>query len=140
MAADTPTNEAGTTLGRVQHVSLCIRDEAESRTFYTKVLGLREAERPDFPMGGLWLDVGRVQIHLIVPPDPAELPTPRRLDRTPIARHLAFEVPALEPMVARLRALGVPVILSEFVDGQAFFTDPSGNILELNAPPAAADP
>jgi len=121
-------------LGRVQHVTLCVTDEAESRAFYTQVLGLAEANRPPLRMPGLWLQVGATQIHLMVPPDSAELPRPRALDRTPIAPHLAFEVPALEPMVSNLRARGIAVILSEFVEGQAFLTDPSGNILELNAP------
>jgi glyoxylase I family protein len=135
MPVDMATSPGGAArLGRVQHVTLCIRDEAESRAFYTGVLGLPEAERPPLRMAGLWLQVGATQIHLMVPPDPAELPTPRALDRTPIAPHLAFEVPALEPMVSNLRAQGVGVILSEFVEGQAFFTDPSGNLLELNAP------
>jgi len=69
-----------------------------------------------------------------VPPDLAELPKPRLMDRTPLAAHTAFEVPSLEPMVSDLRARGVNVILSEFVEGQAFLTDPSGNVIELNAP------
>jgi len=123
------------TPGRVQHVSLVIRDEAESRVFYTEVLGLKEAgDRPKLPMDGLWLQVGDMQIHLLVPPDLDELPRTRRLDRTPLAPHTAFEVPALGPIVERLRSLGVEVIFSEYVDGQAFLMDPSGNVLELNAP------
>ena len=139
MPHDTPKPPGGAIhLGRVQHVTLCVRDEAESRAFYTKTLGLPEAERPPMRMAGLWLQVGATQIHLIVPPDDAELPRPRALDKTPIAPHLAFEVPTLEPMVSKLRAQGISVVLSEFVEGQAFFTDPSGNLLELNAPQAAA--
>ena len=130
----TPLPDGAVRLGRVQHVTLCVEDEAESRAFYTGVLGLSEAVRPPMRMAGLWLQVGATQIHLMVPPDAAELPRPRALDRTPIAPHLAFEVPALEPIVSTLRAQGIDVILSEFVEGQAFFTDPSGNLLELNAP------
>ena len=125
-------------VGPLQHLSLCVRDAAEARAFYTGVLGLREIERPDFPMSGLWLQAGTVQIHLIVPFDNAELPKARRLDRTPVAAHTAFEVPSLDPWISNLRAKGIAVILSEFVEGQAFITDPSGNILELNAPAAAS--
>ena len=137
MPADVSTQTEGAlNLKRVQHLSLCVRDEAEARAFYTGVLGLPEADRPKMRMGGLWLQVGVMQIHLIVPLDDAELPRPRPLDTTPIAAHTAFEVAALEPLVSQLRAKGIKVILSEFVDGQAFFTDPSGNILELNAPGA----
>ena len=121
-------------LRKVQHVSLCVRDEEEARQFYTRTLGLVEAYRPKLPVAGLWLQVGEMQIHLIVPPDPAELPRPRSLDRTPLAPHLAFEVPALEPLVSSLRGQGLAVILSEYVEGQAFLLDPSGNIVELNAP------
>ena len=137
MPSDLPkTTMPPLNLGRVQHLSLCIRDEAEARAFYTGVLGLKEADNrpPKMPVGGLWLQVGDLQIHLIVPPDLAELPKPRLMDRTPLAAHTAFEVPSLEPMVSDLRARGVNVILSEFVEGQAFLTDPSGNVIELNAP------
>lgn len=121
-------------LKKVQHVSLCVRDEEEARQFYTRTLGLTEAYRPKLPVAGLWLQVGELQIHLIVPPDATELPRARILDRTPLAPHLAFEVPALEPLVSNLRGQGVDVILSEYVEGQAFLLDPSGNVVELNAP------
>ncbi len=139
MDSEPVANDVGAaTPGRVQHVTLVIRDEAESRAFYTDVLGLTEAgDRPELPIGGLWLQVGDMQIHLLVPPDPDELPRARRLDRTPLAPHTAFEVSALGPIVERLRGLGVDVILSEYVDGQAFLLDPSGNVLELNAPAGA---
>ena len=41
MTADTATSPGPPSLGRVQHVTLCVRDEAESRAFYTGVLGFR---------------------------------------------------------------------------------------------------
>lgn len=125
--------------GRVQHLTLCVRDEQEAREFYTRALGLTEAhDRPDLPVSGLWLQIGEFQIHLIVPVDPAELPKPRTLDRTPLASHTAFEVDALEPLVERLRAQGTNVIFSEFAKEQAFLCDPSGNLIELNAPSVLA--
>jgi glyoxylase I family protein len=130
----TDTIAGAVALKKVQHVSLCVRDEDEARQFYTQTLGLVEAYRPKLPVAGLWLQVGELQIHLIVPPDPTELPKPRTLDRTPLGPHLAFEVPALEPLVSNLRRGGLTVILSEYVDGQAFLLDPSGNVVELNAP------
>ena len=133
MEADTATATTGDiTLDTLQHVTLCVADEDQAREFYTQILGLPEADRPPMAVKGLWLQVGRSQIHLLVPPDPIELPRPRTLERTPLAPHLAFEVADFEPAVASLRAKGVTVILSEFAKGQAFLTDPFGNVLELN--------
>ena len=124
----------GSGIGCVQHISLCIRNEAEARAFYTGTLGLEEAKRPNLPMDGLWLQVGPMQVHLLVPFDTSELPRPRTLKGAPVAAHTAFEVSSLEPIVSKLRALGVAVVSSPFIETQVFLTDPSGNILELNAP------
>ena len=60
-------------------------------------------------------------------------PFPFRQGENPIA----FVRRVLAGPIPDLRAKGITVILSEFVEGQAFFTDPSGNILELNAPQGA---
>jgi len=115
----------------LSHVNLAIRDEQASRDFYVGLLGLEEVWRMPQPQPGLWLQAGQQQIHLLRPIDDAELPPQRVLDRVPMAPHIAFSVRNAEDVAAKLRAAGVPVIFSEFVEGQAFFTDPSGNILEI---------
>lgn len=121
------------TSGALGHVTLCISDVEASRAFYVGLVGLTEIARMPQPQPGIWLQAGDIQVHLLVPPDPAELPTPRTLTAAPMAAHIAFNVPSLKPALARAEAAGINVVLSDLVEGQAFMTDPSGNIIELNA-------
>ena len=119
--------------GVLSHVTLCIRDAVDSRKFYVDFLGLKELPRMPQPQPGLWLQAGNKQIHLLVPIDPGELPPQRRLTETPMAPHIAFSVSNLDATVQCARAAGHTVIISEFAEGQAFITDPSGNIIEFNS-------
>ncbi len=118
-------------VARLSHVNLAIRDEQASRDFYVGLLGLEEVWRMPQPQPGLWLQIGDRQIHLLKPVDDAELPPQRVLDKTPMAPHIAFSVENVSNVAARLQAAGVNIVFSEFMEGQAFFTDPSGNILEI---------
>ncbi len=110
----------------VHHVSLNVRDTAESVAFYTGALGLTErADRPDFPFGGAWLDVGPQQVHLLeidVPDD--------------VGQHFAIQVVDLDDAVAELRAKGIEVTEPSPVGTgrQSFLHDPSGNRIELHQP------
>lgn len=121
--------------GVLSHVTLCIRDAADSRKFYVDFLGLKELPRMPQPQPGLWLQAGSKQIHLLVPVDAGELPPLRQLTETPMAPHIAFSVTNLDDTVQRARAAGHTVIISEFAEGQAFIADPSGNIIEFNSMP-----
>jgi len=96
----------------LHHVSINVSDVGAARDFYTRVLGLTErSDRPDFSFDGAWLDVGGQQVHLIEAEVPPEL-----------GQHFALAV--TDP---------VPVGPGR----QAFVTDPSGNRVELQQPPAA---
>lgn len=112
----------------LHHVSINVSDVAAARDFYTRVLGLTErTDRPDFSFDGAWLDAGGQQVHLIeaqVPPS--------------YGQHFALAVTDLDAAVADLRALGVAVTDPEPVGAgrQAFVTDPAGNRVELQEPPA----
>ena len=125
--------------GILSHVTLCIRDAVDSRKFYVDFLGLKEIPRMPQPQPGLWLQAGDKQIHLLVPIDPGELPRLRQLTGTPIAPHIAFSVSNLDATVQRARAARHIVIVSEFAEGQAFISDPSGNIIEFNSMSTAAE-
>ncbi len=119
------------TIMPLQHVSLSVRDLAESLPFYTDALGFSELPRPDFGIPGAWLSTGNgVQIHLIEDPNFEPAPGP----------HVAFETPDIAAERGRLMALGVAVGDVFELNGQqqAFFNDPSGNQFELNQPPARA--
>jgi catechol 2,3-dioxygenase-like lactoylglutathione lyase family enzyme len=112
----------------LHHVSINVGDVDAARDFYTRVLGLTErADRPDFSFGGAWLDAGGQQVHLIegeVPP--------------PVGQHFALAVTDLDAVVAELRTQGVAVTDPVPVGPgrQAFVTDPAGNRVELQQPPA----
>ena len=113
----------------LHHVSINVRDVSAARSFYVDVLGLTErADRPDFNFDGAWLDAGSQQVHLIQ----AEVPPDR-------GQHFALAVTDLDGVVAELRALGVAVTDPVPVGPgrQAFVTDPCGNRVELQQPPAA---
>jgi len=112
----------------VHHVSLNVTDAAEARRFYVDVLGLTErADRPALPFDGSWLQAGDQQIHLL------------EVDafEPPAGQHFALRIGDLEEARAHLEAHGVEVSEPRRVDGicvQAFFRDPTGNLIELNQP------
>mgnify|MGYP001825880912 FL=1 len=110
----------------VHHVSINVGDADEAIAFYTDVLGLTvRDDRPDFPFGGAWLDVGGQQVHLLeidVPDDNGQ--------------HFAIRVSDLDAAVAELRSRDVTVTDPSPVgtSRQSFLHDPSGNRIELHQP------
>ena len=112
----------------VQHVALEVGDLDAAQAFYVDVIGLTVLDRPDFGFPGLWLGVpdGRL-VHLIEGQRPAHP-----------GHHFALEVADIDTAVAALRAKGVdvrdPFETTPGAGQQAFLTDPSGNVIELNQP------
>ena len=111
----------------VHHVSVNVTDASESKRFYTEVLGLDLLDRPDFPFGGAWLATGDQQIHLI------------EVDEfvAPEGQHFALHVDDLDAAISELEAHGVAASPPSEIEGvcrQSFFTDPTGNLIELNQP------
>lgn len=110
----------------VHHVSINVADADEAIAFYTDVLGLTvRSDRPDFSVGGAWLDLGDQQVHLIetdVPDDKGQ--------------HFAIRVGDLDAAVTELRDRGVTVTDPSPVgtSRQSFLHDPSGNRIELHQP------
>lgn len=122
-------------LDAVHHVALICRDYTRSRAFYVDLLGLEvvhEVFREERQSWKLDLRIGQAQIELFSFPDPAERPS---YPEATGLRHLAFSVPALEPVIARLQSAGVDVeaIRTDEYTGQrfTFFQDPDGLPLEL---------
>jgi glyoxylase I family protein len=110
----------------VHHVSLMTPAVEETVAFYVDVLGLvPRTDRPDFGVGGAWLDAGGQQVHLI------EGPTP-----TYAGQHFALRVDDLDAVVTELRGRGfdVPDPLVTPVSRQTTIRDPAGNVVELNQP------
>lgn len=110
----------------VHHVSINVRDVEECVRFYTDVLGLTiRDDRPDFPFGGAWLDIGDQQVHLIE----GEVPNN-------CGQHFAIRVADLDAAVSELRDRGIDVADPKGVGTarQTFLSDPSGNVVELHEP------
>ncbi|MDH3752766.1 MAG: VOC family protein [Acidimicrobiia bacterium] len=111
----------------VHHVSINVDDLEATRAFYVDTLGFELLPRPDLGIAGAWLGMadGR-QLHLIegtVPPG--------------LGQHFALHVADIDAAIAELRTGGLEVSdPSAFPDGarQAFLSDPSGNLVELNQP------
>jgi glyoxylase I family protein len=112
----------------VHHVSLNVTDAEASRRFYVEVLGFTERDdRPDFPFAGSWLQVGDQQVHLL---EVADFVPPK-------GQHFAVRVDDLEAVRTQLIASGVDVSEPSPIGDicvQCFFTDPTGNLIELNQP------
>lgn len=110
----------------VHHVSIMVPDVDAARAFYVDVLGLTPRhDRPDFGIGGAWLDAGAQQVHLVEGPPP-----------TSAGQHFALRVADLEAVVTELRAkgcdVGDPMVTG--VGRQTAVRDPAGNTVELNQP------
>ena len=109
----------------IHHVNLMFEDIDVARAFYGETLGFEELERPDFGFPGLWFQMGDHQLHM----QPGTAPV--------TFQHFALEVTDLPAILEELAERGLDVSASPTVDGaglQAFFTDPTGNIIELNQP------
>ena len=110
----------------VHHVSINVGDVATAVEFYTTVLGLTlRTDRPDFGFGGAWLDLGDQQVHLIEGTAPDNLGQP-----------FAIRVGDIDAAVTELKGKGIEVRGPVYVGAgrQAFFSDPAGNLVELNEP------
>ena len=116
----------------VDHVSFPVTDMARSREFYEGVLGLEEVERPNFPFDGAWYRVGASQVHLIVPPEGADVGAPPP-GLNPVGPHAAFAVDDYDAVLAHLQAKDVTVFETSAEMGQMWIRDPDGNIIELIA-------
>ncbi len=109
----------------IHHVNLMFEDIDVARRFYGETLGFDEIERPDFGFPGLWFQMGAQQLHM----QPGKAPE--------TFQHFALEVDDLDGVLEELATRGLEVEASPTVDGagkQAFFTDPTGNVIELNQP------
>lgn len=112
-------------LAGIHHVAICVDDLDRAVDFYTNVIGLTLADRPDsLPNPGVWLDLGAQQVHLLSGPD-----------RGPgTFQHFSVEVDSLDAAAEELGRHGVALEGHQVVDGygrQAFVRDPAGNLLEL---------
>ncbi|HYZ33598.1 MAG TPA: VOC family protein [Crenalkalicoccus sp.] len=119
------------------HIAVKTGDLAATLAFYTRVLGLAEAKRPDFGYPGAWLAVplpGGAAILHIYAGGPALGPEGRAPAGTAAIDHVSLACRGYHGFIARFREAGLE--WREFlVPGttlwQLFVYDPSGVQLEL---------
>ena len=118
----------------LNHIAVCVTDVERSKRFYGGVLGLKEIDRPPFPFAGAWYELADTrQLHLIVHERPLTLRGTTEIDLRD--GHFAFGVMDFDRTVAHLHAAGVEcVVRPENITPwkQLYFTDPDGNVIELN--------
>lgn len=118
------------TIERLHHaqISIPVGAEDQARAFYCGVLGLTEIDKPE-PLrgrGGLWLQLGELQLHLGVEDG---------VDRAATRAHLAYEVDDIAAWRALLSQQGISLLDSIPIPGydRFEFRDPFGNRVELIA-------
>ncbi|MED4018927.1 VOC family protein [Sutcliffiella cohnii] len=117
----------------LHHVSLNVTDLEKAKDFYSKILCLKEINRPDFGFPGAWYDIEGQQLHLIV--DPASQTI--REDKSLSSRegHFALRVESYTETLKWLKQNNVEVLekpTSKSGFAQIFCADPDGNLIELN--------
>ncbi|QYZ67126.1 MAG: glyoxalase [Gammaproteobacteria bacterium (ex Lamellibrachia satsuma)] len=126
----------GELINSMHHVSLIVADTSRALGFYGDLLGLEVDEsRPDLGYPGVWLQVGRQQIHLL------ELPNPDPLEGRPEHggrdRHLALVVSDLDRLESQLDQAGITYTVSRSGRRALFCRDPDQNALEFVESPSA---
>ena len=109
--------------------------EEVARAFYGGTLGLEEVEKPEVVRknGGLWFEVGDLQLHLAAEPAHALVHGIRRY-------HVGLVVPDLQEAREVFRRRGAEVFEQpDLPEWSRFYVqDPFGNRLELQARRAGA--
>ena len=108
---------------------MIVADSQRARDFYHGILGIEVAQRPDLGFPGLWLQIGRQQIHLLELPNPD--PVGDRPEHGGRDRHLAMSIGDLDELAARLGQEGIAYTRSRSGRKALFCRDPDGNGLEF---------
>lgn len=122
----------------INHIAINCRNLAAQEAFFIKHFGFRRSRtfRAGKPDEYIMLKLGSVRLELFQV-DPAQSVNANGGEQVVGFKHLAFEVPRIEPAIAALRADGIepdPIIdLGNIIPGFriVFFRDREGNILEL---------
>lgn len=116
-------------LTKLDHVNLCTPDPNTMVAWYESVLGLKQGDRPDIPVLGVWLYLNETPvIHLVLDTQP--------LSRDPASlEHFAFRAEGMAAFEEKLTASQVPFD-RRGIPGtnivQFNLTDPMGNHLHVD--------
>jgi glyoxylase I family protein len=113
----------------LHHVSLLVTDLDRSCDFYMRVLGMEEDKsRPDMAFSGMWLMVGKQQIHLLSL-DKAASGT--AAEHPGLDAHFALSVADIKIIADILTQEGVQFHNSKSGRKALFCRDPDGNGIEF---------
>ena len=122
-------------LKRIEHYNIHTTKLAATVDFYTRVLGMKDGDRPPFVFPGAWLYVGDVPVlHLV------DVGNGHKSDRagahgTGTLDHVAFEaqdLPAMRDHLKREKVKFSERVVPRTGTTQIFVEDPNGLTLELN--------
>ncbi|MBS0472548.1 MAG: VOC family protein [Proteobacteria bacterium] len=111
----------------IDHVQIAVPRalEAECLKFYREIFAFPELEKPEElkPRGGVWFQVGALQMHIGV--DPEGSPKSKR--------HICFLVGDLAAAKAAVQRAGVAIEEESVAEGLSrfFIRDPAGNRIEI---------
>ncbi len=111
---------------RLQHLSVnCEGALDETRSFYSGLLEMADATRPDIPgLAGHWFTIGDAQLHLV-----DGRAAGSGID--PVGDHWCVEVADLDAARTELETKGIPYVESGGDPVQIWITDPVGRTVEL---------
>ena len=119
---------------QLHHALMVVNDLEKARTFYGRILGLEELQRPNPTRQGLWFGIGSNELHISL----SDAPPPAEQDLHPQARgrearHIAFTLEgSLDDIARDLDAEGIRYVKSTGGLPQLFCEDGNGNLIELN--------
>jgi catechol 2,3-dioxygenase-like lactoylglutathione lyase family enzyme len=129
----------------LHHVAVIVTDLGRSAAFYQQLFGLKPIERPPFPIPGMWLGVGALQVHLTCYPA-GNFRTGRLVDNDDV--HFAFNTRDFEGFIQQAVAMGFKeegdvddpmrmIVKRQGMAGfpQVYLMDPDRNVIEVNAAP-----
>jgi glyoxylase I family protein len=122
----------------INHIAFYCRDIAAQEAFYSKHFGFKRSRtfRAGTPKEFFMLKLGSVRLEFF-PADQAKVAGKGGGEQEVGFRHLAFDVPKLEPFIEALRGEGIepdPIIETGSTQSGSrivFFRDHEGNIIEL---------
>ncbi len=121
-------------LGKLDHVNLRTSQLDVLVDWYTKVLGMRAGDRPDFSFPGAWMYVGDVAaVHIVGIDRTAGVGSEAELK----LEHFAFSASGRRTFEARLDALGEDyrrIDIPDFNIIQINIWDPDGNHIHIDFP------
>jgi catechol 2,3-dioxygenase-like lactoylglutathione lyase family enzyme len=119
---------------KLNHIAVYVEDLAESKSFYSDIIGLEEIEEPFKDGLHVWYQLGNTQLHLIE--GEWEEPTINKNN------HLCFSIEDVKGFIENLKDNEIPFEnwvgeagkITQRVDGvqQIYFTDPNGYWIEVN--------